>query len=88
VLINVNEKLMNVTESISYNDLKKWLPKGYTKTLHTLTGYTTCYVSMVLSGKRNNEFIWKEAIGLAEQNKKEKEAEARKLEQKIKKLKA
>lgn len=79
--------LMNANESISYDELKNWLPKGYVSLISKVTGYSGGYISQVLKGERRNKIIWHEAIMLAEENRKKIKSKTRKINNFIRRLK-
>lgn len=54
-------------EKEKLDQLKKQLPKNWTKTLHLRTGKSTSLISKVLNGKKQNTRIIEEAIKLRDE---------------------
>lgn len=54
--------------------IKKWLPRGYAKTIRERTGKSVAFIYQVVSGGTNNDEVCKALLDLALENKKEIEA--------------
>ena len=70
------------------SELKKYLPRGTQQALSVKYGVSGTYISLVLMGKKSNNAILDEAIGIAEKEKARKDEDERVRQKRIEKLTA